>query len=124
MAVAFLTTRVKKPGEDTWGKLRRCLLCLKDARHVELRLSISQHNKTKWWVGAPCGERENCKGYTGYFMSVGKGVIISGSNKHKSNARNFTKSELVGVDFTLPKTMWCRQSTQAQGCKIEENILF
>ena len=39
-AVAFLTTRVKKPDEDDWGKLRRVLKYLKGTKHMKLTLSV------------------------------------------------------------------------------------
>eukprot|EP00804_Cyclotella_cryptica_P029935 CCRYP_017817-RA/>CCRYP_017817-RA protein AED:0.43 eAED:0.44 QI:0/0/0/1/0/0/3/0/166 len=34
MAVAFLMTRVEKPDEDDWGKLKRVLKYLKGTRHM------------------------------------------------------------------------------------------
>ena len=40
VSVAFLTTRVKKPDEDDWGKLRRILQYLKGTRSLPLRLTI------------------------------------------------------------------------------------
>ena len=39
--VAFLTTRVKKPDEDDWGKLRRCLSYLKGTRYMKLTLEVN-----------------------------------------------------------------------------------
>ena len=41
VAVAFLTTRVKKPDKDDWGKLRRVLQYLKGTRTLALRLSLT-----------------------------------------------------------------------------------
>jgi hypothetical protein len=38
-AVAFLTTRVKHPDEDDWGKLKRALKYLKGTRYLKLTLS-------------------------------------------------------------------------------------
>ena len=124
MAVVFLTARVKKPDGDDWGKLCRCLLYLKDTRHLGLRLSILKTCEIKWWVDTPYNTCKYCKGHTGYYMPVGKGAIISGSNKHKSNARSSTESELVGTDFVLPKTAQCKLSVEAQGYKIKENVLY
>jgi hypothetical protein len=39
-AVAFLTTRVKSPDEDDWGKLKRVLKYLNGTRYLKLKLSV------------------------------------------------------------------------------------
>ena len=39
-AVAFLTTRVKSPDEDDWGKLKRVLKYLNGTRYLKLRLTV------------------------------------------------------------------------------------
>ena len=39
-AVAFLTTRVKQPNEDDWGKLRRVIWYLNGTRNMVLKLTI------------------------------------------------------------------------------------
>ncbi len=38
-AVSFLTTRIKHPDEDDWGKLKRVLRYLRGTRHIKLNLS-------------------------------------------------------------------------------------
>ena len=40
MAVSILTTRVKKPDEDDWGKLKRVLRYVKGTQHMKLRLCM------------------------------------------------------------------------------------
>jgi hypothetical protein len=52
MAVAFLTTRVKKPEEDDWGKLKRVLKYLKGAKHLKLTLVVENMGVVRWWVDA------------------------------------------------------------------------
>ena len=47
VAVAFLTTRVKKPDTDDWGKLRRVLKYLKGTKYMKLLLSIYDLSKMK-----------------------------------------------------------------------------
>ncbi len=37
-AVAFLTTRVKNPDENDWGKLKRVLKYLNGTRYLKLRV--------------------------------------------------------------------------------------
>ena len=39
-AVSFLTTRVKKPDKDDWGKLKRALKYLNGTRRLKLTLTI------------------------------------------------------------------------------------
>ena len=39
-AVAFLTTRVKSPGKDDWGKLKHVLKYLNGTKYLELRLTV------------------------------------------------------------------------------------
>jgi hypothetical protein len=38
-AVSFLTTRVKRPDKDDWGKLKRILQYLRGTHHMKLNLS-------------------------------------------------------------------------------------
>ena len=38
--VAFLTTRVKKPDQDDWGKLKRVLKDLNGTKHMKLKLTV------------------------------------------------------------------------------------
>ncbi len=39
-AVAFLTTRVKSPDIDDWGKLKRVLKYLNGTKYLKLRLCV------------------------------------------------------------------------------------
>jgi hypothetical protein len=50
--VAFLTTRVKRPDEDDWGKLKRLLRYLKGTKHLKLTLSVDTLSRIRWWVDA------------------------------------------------------------------------
>jgi hypothetical protein len=49
---AFLTTRVKRPDEDDWGKLKRLLQYLKGTLHMPLILSADSMTMPRWWVDA------------------------------------------------------------------------
>jgi len=49
-AVAFLTTRVKRPDEDDWGKLRRLLIYLKCTLYMKLTISVESLTLIKWWI--------------------------------------------------------------------------
>ena len=123
-AVAFLTTRVKRPDEDDWGKLKRVLKYLKGTRHMRLRLSIDKLGVIHWWVDASYNVHDDCKGQTGAMMSLGRGAPISFSRKQKLNVRSSCEGELVGVDDALPLILWARYFIEAQGYTVEQNILF
>ena len=52
VAVSFLTTRVKKPDEDDWGKLKRVLKYLNGTRHLKLTLNVDSKSLVRWWIDA------------------------------------------------------------------------
>eukprot|EP00956_Cyclotella_meneghiniana_P002567 scaffold3022_cov42-Cyclotella_meneghiniana.AAC.3 len=114
-AVAFLTTRVKKPDQDDWGKLKRVLKYLKGTKHMRLRLSVDNLGVIHWWVDASYNVHEDCKGQTGAMMSLGRGAPISFSRKQKLNVRSSCEGELVGVDDAMPYILWARYFIEAQG---------
>ena len=49
-AVAFLTTRVKSPDKDDWGKLKRVLKYLNGTKYLKLRLTVDSMSMLKWYV--------------------------------------------------------------------------
>jgi len=123
-AVAFLTTRVKEPDEDDWGKLKRVLKYLKGTRHMKLRLTVDNMHTLRWWVDASYGVHWDCKGHTGMMMSLGKGAVMSFSHRQKLNARSSTEAELIGIDGALPYIMWRLYFIEAQGYEVVSNILL
>ncbi len=80
-AVAFLTTRVKHPDEDDWGKLKRILNYLKGTWYLKLTVSADSLSILQWFVDASHQIHEDCKGHTGAFLTLGAGAITSSSNK-------------------------------------------
>ena len=123
-AVAFLTTRVKKPDEDDWGKLKRVLRYLKGTLHMKLKLTVENLGIIRWWVDASYNVHDDCKGQTGAMMSLGQGAPISFSRKQKLNVRSSTEGELVGIDDALPFILWARYFIEAQGYTVKQNILY
>ena len=61
-AVAFLTTRVKGPYEDDWGKVKRVLKYLNGTRNLDLTLSANDLGAITWYVDASYTIHNNCKG--------------------------------------------------------------
>ncbi len=49
-AVAFLTTRVKRPDKDDWGKLKRVLKYLNGTKYLKLKLNLDDLGLLKWYV--------------------------------------------------------------------------
>jgi hypothetical protein len=80
-AVAFLTTRVRNPDKDDWLKLKRLLKYIRCTIHLPLILKAESLNVIKWWVDASFTTHDNCRGYTGVMMSLGKGSVIGMSKK-------------------------------------------
>eukprot|EP00956_Cyclotella_meneghiniana_P014156 scaffold21075_cov96-Cyclotella_meneghiniana.AAC.1 len=123
-AVAFLTTRVKRPDNDDWGKVKRVLQYLKGTINMPLNLTIDNLQFTKWQVDSSHGTHDDCKGHTGAGMTLGKGAISSFSRKQKINTRSSTETEVVGVDDAMPSVLWSLYFLQAQGYGTEKAIIY
>ena len=105
-AVAFLTTRVRKPDEDDWGKVKRVLQYLYGTKSMPLNLTVDNLQSTRWYIDAAHGVHMDCKGHSGGGMTLGKGAVISGSRKQKINSRSSTETEIIGVDDFMPSVLW------------------
>ena len=104
-AVAFLTTRVKKPDEDDWGKLKCILRYLNGTRYMKLTIQVENLLIVKWLADASYNIHPDSKGHTGGGMMLGKGAIVSQSNKQKINVMSSTEGELVGAHKVLPTAL-------------------
>jgi hypothetical protein len=124
-AVSFLTTRVKNPDEDDWGKLVRVLKYLKGTRFMKLILSADEMNFTiHWYIDGSHQVHEDCRGQIGCLMTMGKGAACSSSNKMKCNTRSSTETELISLHDKLPDVIWTRYFVECQGYEIEEYVIF
>ena len=54
-AVSFLTTRVKRPDEDDWGKIKRVLQYLKGTYKLKLLLRVKGLEEAHWFIDASHG---------------------------------------------------------------------
>ena len=70
--VSFLTTRVRAPDKDGWGKLKHGLKYLKVALYMKKHMSAECLNMIRCWVDASYGVHWDCKGHTVAMMSMGK----------------------------------------------------
>jgi hypothetical protein len=71
MAVAFLTTRVKSPDEDDWGKLMRVLKYLNRTKYLKLRLTEDNLSMLKWYMDRSHNVHWYCRGHGGAVFSLG-----------------------------------------------------
>ncbi len=72
MAVAFLTTSVKSPDKDNWGKLKRVLKYLNGTKYLKLRLSVENVGMLTWYVNGLHNAHLNCRGHGGALFSMGE----------------------------------------------------
>jgi hypothetical protein len=122
-AVLFLTTRVKQPDEDDWGKLTRLLKYIHGTVYMPLILNADSLSVIKWWVDASYATHGDCRGNTGATMSLGRGSVIGMSRKQKLNTKSSTECELVGVDDASPQMLWTRYFVDGQGYGVKASIL-
>ena len=114
-AIAFLCGRLRSPDEDDYKKLTQMMQYLHGTKDLILTLRASDEGIVRWWVDASYAVHEDMKGHTGATLSLGKGVIYSGSWKQRLVSRSSTESELIGVYDVLPQVLWMKQFLEEQG---------
>jgi len=123
-AVSFLTTRVKAPDEDDWGKLRRVLRYVRNTLYLPLVLEVDDVGVIKWWVDVSFAVHPDFRSHSGGAMSMGKGVILAGSKKQKLNTKSTAESEIVGVDDFSGQILWTNYFMEAQGYRVIETVVY
>jgi hypothetical protein len=123
-AVAFLTTRVSKPDEDDWKKLKRVLQYLRGTIDDKLVLGCVDIGKMKSFVDASFAVHMDMKSHTGGGISWGIGILLSMCQKQRLNAKSSTEAEVIGVSDFLSGMIWARMFLEKQGYTIDENILY
>jgi hypothetical protein len=113
--VAFLTTQVKTPDEDDWGKLKQVLKYLNGTKHLKLNLTVDDLGLLTWYVDGSHNVHWVYKGHRGAMFTMGKGATSSYSSKVKLNTKSLMKMELVMADMFMPEMLWSLYFTQAQG---------
>jgi hypothetical protein len=94
-AVAFLTTQVRKPDEDDWGKLKRVLKYLNGTKYLKLNINVDDLGLLKWYVDGSHIVHWDCQGQGGAILTLGKGATTSYLRKVKLNTRSSMETELV-----------------------------
>jgi hypothetical protein len=124
-AVSFLCTRVQKPTEEDWGKLRRTLNFLKVTERDRRIIGCSGEDLSlHTWVDASHAIHENMRGHTGGCMSTGVGVIHGKASKQKMNTKSTTESEVVGVSEYIPYKIQMINILKGQGYALDKKVLY
>ncbi len=122
--MAFLTTRVKAPDEDDWGKLKRILKYLSSTCHLHLMLFADSLTGIKWYVDASHQTHDYCNGHTGSLLTFGKGATTTSSTKQKVPSKSSTDTELIGLHDKSGDILWTQHFLQAQGYKNTSSIIY
>jgi len=123
-AVAFLSTRVKKPDYDDYKKLGRVMKYLQQTPDLRITLESKDISSIKWWVDASYAIHPDMRSHTGGVLIIGKGALYTTSTRQKLTTRSSTEGELVGIHDVLPQVIWTRYFLQEQGIPITDNIIF
>ncbi len=117
--VAFLSTCMKAPDEDDWGKLKQVLKYLNGTKYLKLMLSVDDMGLFKWCVDRSHDIHWDCKGHGGTVFTMGKGGVPSYSRMIKLNTRSLTETELVLADMYMPEMLWSLHFIQGQEYECE-----
>ena len=77
-----------------------------------------------WWIDASYAVHPDMHGHTGATMSMGTGLVFSGSWKQKLVMRSSTESEVVVVYDVLPQIFWTKKILEDQGVGIKDTVLY
>ena len=122
--VAFLTNRIKEPDTDDLQKLKRVIKYLRGSKNLVLTLECDDSSTISWWVDAAFGVHQDMRSHTGGMLSLGKGSVYATSTKQKLNTKSSTEAELVAVDDLMPQILWTKMFLEAQGLKVQDNIIY
>lgn len=122
--VSFLSTRMKNPDEDDWGKLRRCLQFLKGTIDDPLILGGKDIHKLQAWIDASYSVHCDRRSHTGGTMSWGRGCTLPTSSKQKLNTKSSTEAEVIGLSDYLNNVIWARMFIEGQGYEVSDTVIY
>ena len=123
-AVAFLTTRVRKPNKDVWVNLVHLMKYMRCTRDIPLILSSNDNGVLKWWIDSSNAVHSNMRGYTYGGLSMEILFPNATSAKQNLNTHCSTKSDNVGVHNCMPDVFWTRYFMEAQLYQVMENVFL
>ena len=83
----------------------------------------SRLKQFKWWIDSSFNVHWVSKSHSGRSGTLGKGAIISASQKQKVDAGSSTESELIAGSDALSDVVWSRYFLFEQGYSMEPSIL-
>jgi hypothetical protein len=122
-AVSFLCERVKDCDKDDCKKLKWMLQFVRATKDDCLTLSASSLHNVQWWVDTAHAAHPDMKSHTCGAMSLATGVMCGTSKGQKLNTKSSAKAEVAGADNVMPQVQWTLCCLEAQGCKIDNNVL-
>ena len=122
--VSVLATRVQRPNDSDWKKLIRLIKYLHSTKKWHKTLKADSLRIIKHYVDASFAVHPDFRSHTGSMMTMGDGAMLVKSNKQKLNSRSSTEAELIGVDDAMTMILWTKLFMEAQGYKVEENIIY
>jgi hypothetical protein len=123
-AIAYFTTRVRDPREDDKRKLTRMMKFLNQTTKDRLTLKADGSRVLKWFVDASFAVHPDMRSHTGAVMTMGQGAVQHICRKQGMNTRSSTEAEVVGADEAVGPMLWTRLFLEAQGYKVNDNILY
>ena len=72
---------MKEPDRDDWEKLVRSLKYINGTLYLKLSLYVDEMAFVTWWIDSSYNVHHNASGHSNAMMSLGKGAVISASNK-------------------------------------------
>ena len=107
-SVPFLTTRVCKPSEDDWKKLRMVIEYLKQTIDSPLILKVDQTKPDVWSIDVAYAVHADCESHTGGSFTMRHGSFLSISCKQKTNCKSSCEAELITVDDCIGSVLRVR----------------
>ena len=123
-AISFLCSHLTHLDEDNYKKLTRLIRYLRHTLYMCLVLRKDSTDSMQWWIDASYTVHPDMQGHTGATMSMGNGLVFSGSWKQKLVTWSSTESEVVGVYDVLPQILWTKKFLEDQGVNIKETVLY
>jgi hypothetical protein len=87
-------------------------------------LSADDTQTIKWYIDSSFAMHKEMRSHTGAVMTLVHGAIILDLTKQKFNARSSTESKMIAVADTIAKLLWTKKFIEAQGHKVEANVIY
>jgi hypothetical protein len=123
LTVSFLTTRVTKPDQDDYKKLRRCLQYVNDTRDLGLVLRPGESPGVRAYVDASHATHDDMRSHTGLTEFYGGALVNAKSAKQKINTKSSAESELVGASDMAGLPLHTHRFIKAQGEDVPTAVL-